>query len=535
MPINSHRTASIAKVILACGFLLYSSVMLRVVNSSFPADLDAARYLMLAQNLLTGQGYVDNYKPLASAHTKFPPVLPCTLALAMWIVPNSLVAMKLTIAGFGLLALVATYLVLSRLIAPLPASIITIVISCQVAFLSYSQRLMSETPYLFFSMLTILLVLRRFDSNEAKAWQDVGIGFVMSLAIMTRAIGLVLLPALLASALLRRGLHKKWRLALIVSLMVLATEAGWMVRNTVATHRFLPIYGTFLIFRDRNHPEAGLARPTDIFHRASHNIGFYRNNVIPAALSNLARVPLLPTFFITFMLVGWLARLVRYRGTLEFYVLFYVLLLLAWPWCFDRFLLPVAPILLFYFVHGVTLATQGVWAVLPRLPWGSMSGRRARGRARAPTGLLSAVSIVLGSLMLLASVPVPITLLCSDYARQRFNRYPPKFSELFNAARWIAGHTPASAVILTTQAAPCYMISKRKSFGPRDVLSTKMYRTAAQKGNLFVIQRTSPSDVAASRRIAAELLRTKGHWHVVFKTGSTYVIAQNTGDGRAGR
>ncbi|MCD6327711.1 hypothetical protein J7M28_09170, partial [bacterium] len=78
-----------AIVVLSAGLLLYSLTIIRVIDESFPVNADAAWFLMLSRSILSGEGYAEIDKPIPRPHTKFPPALPCILAAAQWIAPDS--------------------------------------------------------------------------------------------------------------------------------------------------------------------------------------------------------------------------------------------------------------------------------------------------------------------------------------------------------------------------------------------------------------------------------------------------------------
>ena len=481
----------------------------------------------LSRNILSGQGYVDNYKPWTTPHTKFPPIVPCILALAQWLVPDSMIAMKIAVAAFGLLALLATFFLFRRLQTDLAASILTTALGIQISIITGSQRLMSDIPYLFFSTLALLLLIKRFQKKEASAWYDAVIGLTMSLAILTRTIGVALLPALLVAALLNRGIHSRRRCAVIVSLLVVVTVVGWEVRNTIAVGGFVPVYGTLFMYKDYNDARQGLMGPEDLLKRWSRSTQFYYDHLVSVALPNVSRTPHILLLFALFAGSGWLVRLLTSRSPLEFYVLFYALILFVWPWTFSRFLLPIAGLLLFYFVHGFGLAVHGTWiGFRSAFAWlmSKITGSPARPWTNAS---LNVASVCLASFICLASLYVPVVLLLSDRAHDRFDRPPPGFGEFIAAAQWIGKHTPENAVILTQRAVAVYLVSGRKSFSPRDIQASAMFRDAVGRNGLFVIQGARLGYVTASRSIASTLQRTRGHWHVVFRTGSTYVIAQN--------
>ncbi|MCD6327650.1 hypothetical protein J7M28_08865 [bacterium] len=54
-----------------------------------------------------------------------------------------------------------------------------------------------------------------------------------------------------------------------------------------------------------------------------------------------------------------------------------------------------------------------------------------------------------------------------------------------------------------------------------------MFDDAVAENRLFFIQSATPGYKTSSWSIARTLGKTVGYWHVVYKNGTTYVIAQN--------
>lgn len=514
------------KMVLLAGLVVYMLAVVSVSDESFPANVDAARFLILSRSILSGEGYADIHRPLLGPHTKFPPLLPCVLAAAQWIAPGSLVPTKLAVAGFGLLAVIAFYLLFRCFVSDLLAALLAVTAGIQLEMLRYSQQLLSEVPYTFFSILTLFLVVKRVQLRHAGVWLEIAISIAMTLATFTRTIGISLFAAFLAAVLLDRGFQNKVRCLSVVSVILVSSLGAWEVRNSVALDRFYPIYGTQLVYNYNRNGRGDLVGPVDLLRGGIHNVRVHSRHLIRMTLPCLGCSRLFPPLFVLIAAFGWAARFVRRRDVIEFYVLFYALILLVWPWALDRFLLPVAGLLIFYFVDGFGLAVKGIWtgsrSALVRL-----AGKTTGSAARHRTGASNVASTSLVSVILLVSLHVPTELVLSERARDRFYRPPPDLAEFTVAARWIREHAPQDAVVLTERSESSFLISGRKSFRPTDYQAEAMFLDAVAKNELLVIESTNPQYKTASTPIAKTLETTKGYWHVVFKSGSTYVIAQD--------
>ena len=170
-----------AIVVLSAGLLLYSLTIIRVIDESFPVNADAAWFLMLSRSILSGEGYAEIDKPIPRPHTKFPPALPCILAAAQWIAPDSLVPPKLAVGIFGFLSIIVFYLLIKRFTPDLIAALLAVAVGIQLNMLLFSQRLISDIPYIFFSTLTLLLIVKRTQSTQSLLRLKIAIGIAISL------------------------------------------------------------------------------------------------------------------------------------------------------------------------------------------------------------------------------------------------------------------------------------------------------------------------------------------------------------------
>ena len=76
---------------------------------------DSGVYILLAQSLVSGQGYSDVYAVGEPPHTKYPPVFPLLLAPIVYLFDLNFWAMRLFILGLGLLGLYAVFILFRRL------------------------------------------------------------------------------------------------------------------------------------------------------------------------------------------------------------------------------------------------------------------------------------------------------------------------------------------------------------------------------------------------------------------------------------
>ncbi|MCU0254677.1 MAG: hypothetical protein MUE47_09085, partial [Acidobacteria bacterium] len=191
---------------------------------------DNVRYLLLAESLASGRGFVDPFLPGMPFHTVYPPILPALLvplvaAGAPLIVLNGFVAL-LAIGGLNL-----AYFFFVPLYGSRTSLLIVLSTACSGAFLDPALSVMSDGPYLLFSMAALLAVRRAFGGDGRRAALLVVAGLLVALAILTRIAGVVLLPAIGAWALFGAlpgvGLRQRLERLAVVGLVAVALAGAW--------------------------------------------------------------------------------------------------------------------------------------------------------------------------------------------------------------------------------------------------------------------------------------------------------------------
>ena len=192
---------------------------------------DAFQYISHARNIAEGRKYSDTgyifnpYAPLAPQ--TYPPVLPLFLTLPYRFFGLNLEAMKyfmlFPVGGF----LVAFYVWVRRRISPSAAIWLLLVMGMNPFLWAFKENILSDVPFLAFLCLTFFLVDKLEDKLEEGAWNrtetiflSVAVGGSIYLCFGTRAVGLVLLPALIAYDLLR------FRRVRFSSLMIVAVASS---------------------------------------------------------------------------------------------------------------------------------------------------------------------------------------------------------------------------------------------------------------------------------------------------------------------
>lgn len=283
-----------------------------------------------------------------------------------------------------------------------------------------ATALLSEPLFLVTGLWALLLCGRR-DSHP------VIIGFVAALCFLTRGIGIAVVAAVLVAELLRQGVPFRRRFGRAG--LLLLGSAPWMAAWLVWSREHGgevpdPLAGPYGGYYEWFATGAGtqLARLREV--AAAHWHPFLTNLEmlwIPDAATTTANFVLAALGLVA--VVG-LVRIGRRNPALALFPIFYLLVVLAWPYEPDRFFYAILPILTLLLAAGGLVVTDRIRADMPR--WGG-----------------PAVALVAG-LLLFNTVRFEVEAHAVK-AWTVFQRAPAAAYEPLN--RWIVENTPEDAVI----------------------------------------------------------------------------------------
>jgi len=185
---------------------------------------DNARYLVLAESLATGQGFREISHPDAPVNTWAPVGLPLMLVPFTKLPDHGIVEAKLMVGLlFACVAPLLFWGLRRRWGAPV-AFAVTVLTATNASLLAHSHQLMTEVPYLFFTVLTIVLAIKWLaragpSKGEQVAWIAAVVLSCIG-ALLLRGSGLALASAMVLVFLFRR----KW------------VAAGLLAASTALVH-----------------------------------------------------------------------------------------------------------------------------------------------------------------------------------------------------------------------------------------------------------------------------------------------------------
>jgi 4-amino-4-deoxy-L-arabinose transferase-like glycosyltransferase len=214
---------------------------------------DSAYYIRTGESIFHGQGF---YQIEGEPYTQWPPLYPLSIAAFMHLGFDAEQAARLIpILCFALFMFPVFFLgkVLCSVVAGYAACLILLVFTPLLFITSYAW---TEMPYIFFSLMAILFLVKFGENDRAGTTMLCFAGLFTALAILSRYIGVVLLPVGLVAIILKNKSRLKnmvYQLSLFGLISVLPI-VFWLYRNFTLTGNLVGYSGssTIGLFADIN-------------------------------------------------------------------------------------------------------------------------------------------------------------------------------------------------------------------------------------------------------------------------------------------
>ncbi len=367
-------------LILLLTTLAFAGIYAYIFDQKLDLNGDNANYYMLGKALAAGEGYVNINNIRKPPNNHFPPGYPVLVSGFIKVFGDSMTAIKLANGFLFLLTLVALYFLIRKLTGrTVTAVIVVFLVMLNSHLLRYATIIMTEVPYLFFS-ITALLALLKIDTQKP-LWRDPWFGLALLLLTITfyiRTSGIALVGGVVLYLLMR----KRWRYALGLGMGFLLLTAPWQIRSQKLGGSS---YTKQLVMVNPYRPEMGTADFGDYVDRIGKNIARYLSKEIPSATLSFIRPNYRQPAAAGYWLLGLGLLALSLYGIwqlpgVKLLILAYLAgtfaILLLWPdvWVGVRFLLPAVPFLLTGIVFGLQEAVRKigpadnlVWRWLPLL------------------------------------------------------------------------------------------------------------------------------------------------------------------------
>lgn len=204
-----------------------------VFNSKLDINGDNAAYYSLAEGIAKGLGYVSPGDINMNPANHFPPGYPALISLFMCLGIKSVIFFKILNGLF----LCGTALLLFWLTGKwtqnkVLAFVMSVLILMSVNLLQFSTMMMTEIPYLFFSVLAVWLLDKMSQKDDRCFWKNPYfylLILMISAMYYFRSVGVSMLGAVIVYFLFR----KEWYKAAGVAVGVVLTFIPWIIRNHI--------------------------------------------------------------------------------------------------------------------------------------------------------------------------------------------------------------------------------------------------------------------------------------------------------------
>ncbi len=408
---------------LLMGILLFDS------NLSLSGD--NAQFINLGRSLAAGFGLSETLGDTPTPHTKYPFGFPLLLALVDIIIPGSLIALKSLVVFLYAISLPLIYKLIRHYAEPPTSLFVTLLCLISTPLLNFSHQVMSEIPFLPFSILALILLQRAHENESLKTLLFAILAIMVAYYI--RSAGIVLV----GTGIIFFALHQKWKEAGIIAMGSFLLALPWQIRNRALGGND---YINQLFSINPYQPDEGLLTFGTLIERLIANAQIYGLYRIPevfvpsiATESNIILGILFTGLVFYTIIIG-----IQKRQLPAIFLICYLGLYMLWPqvWSDIRFLIPAIPILFYAFLNSISNLVQ---------KFSASTTQKA---------------VVIAFFIALASNSV-----ATHELHQRSGQFPPNWKNYFEAGEWIKNNTDPNTKISCRKPFLINAITNRKSGG----------------------------------------------------------------------
>ncbi|MBN2620712.1 glycosyltransferase family 39 protein [candidate division WOR-3 bacterium] len=424
-------------------FLLYSGIFLILTLLLFSPRLfvggDNAQYIALAESIVSGKGYRTVYLPDEPPNTHFPPGFPLLLCLPYVIFGKNILIFKFVVFCISVGALYFLYAIARYLYEGKTKFIMAFFLSLPIIVV-YSHRVLSEMPYLFFTLGALYFFYMAEEKNPVMYYLSFGMA---TFAVFIRTTGMILIISMAIMLLLK----KRFKYLFILLIVFGIAYIPWHMRNAALSAS--DTYFDQLFARDVFDQSSGKIGAIDFIRRIGENFDVYAFGFIPKTLLPILQSKVLfgiaGGFFVGLILLGFTISSRKF-SVLDIYLIGGVAIILSWPriWASERFLLPILPIMVFY--------------VFTALFWIS---RKVKFKYLMIT--VVGILILLNSFAMGRAARDMIRTNIHYFKGQKYAGYDAIWHQYFALLNWIKHNIPPGRVIMARKPEFVYLISGHKS------------------------------------------------------------------------
>lgn len=443
---NPRRISIIYLLLLIVAFFaIYSTIF----DEKVSLVGDNASYYILGNSIANGDGYTNIQHSEKEAHYHYPPGYPVLIASVSKIFSNDIITIKKLNGAFLLGAILLLFFIIKCLTQnnhiAFAVGFITLL---NYHILGYATIMMSEIPFLFFSLLCVLLILKiDFSKPVLKNGLFFLLLICLSFSFYIRSVALALFVSMVCFLMFK----KKRRYVITLIGGFIALYLPWMLRNNAAKGN---TYISQLVLKNPYQPEQGSIDFSAIIERISINLERYITKEIPSGILSAkenvytdASAPITAWLLGFILIIGiglGIYKLPKFRTFICLYVLGFFALLMIWPyvWYGTRFLVPLIPLLIFLFIFGM----------ISLLKW--LQGKIIPKQLKHFTAITTVVILSFWAIMY-GSNSVSIFKARAD------GEYTNNYKNYFLLADWVQQNTPENSVTAVRKEGLFYLFSKK--------------------------------------------------------------------------
>ncbi|WP_258104280.1 glycosyltransferase family 39 protein [Marinoscillum sp. MHG1-6] len=445
-------------ILIIAWFKVYSEVFDEKINLGG----DNAGYYILGNALANGDGYTNIHTLNKTPHNHFPPGYPVIIATTIKLFSNDIVTIKRVSGFFFLLSIGMIFIIIARITDNYHvAFLVSALCIVNVHMLTYATIMMSEIPFLFFSLLCLWLFIDLdFSGPFWKNWKFLVFILVLVFTYHIRSTALALIAAMMVYLLITRN----WLYLASFVVGVAALMIPWMMRTSSLGGSS---YMKQIVMINPYRPELGGMELADWFSRFWENLERYLTREIPSGVFNFLKVTnyndpitskewVIGLIIFAIMLFG-LTRIKKYGLLIFLYLGASFGILLLWPpvWTGQRFLLPLIPILAFLFIYGTVHLIKKLAETASQKSF-----------SEATVSVFLIILMIVG--MKSYAGPSIDTL-----SRQAKGKWIPRYQNYFDLAKWAGQNLPDTSVISCRKQQLFYVYSNRYVAGYKYTLDAE--------------------------------------------------------------
>ncbi len=465
IPENLFLTAAAVGSLAVCGiYLLTCNEWVHIIG-------DNIAYIRDARRLVQGTGVLDSQYGLGVKTMLMPAVV---------LFPDSVVALKVTIAVSGFLFPFCTFLVLRDFIDNSRALLIAMISGAFWISVEYAHVVTADIPFPAFSMLALWAILQYIKQPGISRKWLIGAACAVGWAYHVKSPSIYLVIAATLYLLLRKEIKKPLLLVVFASVWVLPW-AFYLNVNFPESQGYLGMI---------NQIATGTYIPESDVGSFWHNFFYYFFQKNPVGYLKNLEYLLLPKLYMSqlpisaeWRPVGWFFLILIATGFVfgrspasrkplpllrslqvhDWYVLGYVATLFTLPGSPNRYLLPVLPFIVFYVFKGV----ERICACFPEtisppkclpsyLPLGKVIAVFQR------PALARHNPVFLACLFLLPSLFTDFAIIKSQRMTPGYHAY---WKPYYEASVWMKDNTPPQSRVTTRKPGLVWFWSGREAEG----------------------------------------------------------------------